>query len=124
MIRIMTTTLAALTLTASTAFAGECTAPELPTIPDGASANMEAMVAGKKAVSEFQAGNTNYLNCLNVEIEAAKAAFASEKDETKKVAAQSNYQALLDTYNKAVTAEESLAAEFNTAIRAYKAANQ
>ena len=122
MIRIMTTALVCFTLSA-TAIASDCSGPEAPTLPDGSSATMEALVASKNAVTEFQAANSEYLNCLDAEISSAKSAISTASEESKAAEAKATYQTLLDAYNQAVSAEETLAQDFNSAIRAYKAAN-
>jgi len=110
----------AIALHASASLAADCTAPDMPNVPDGASANMEAMLAGQKAVKAFQAANLEYMSCLDPIIaeaaEAAKAEGASDE-------ALETVKELEAKYNAAVSNEEEVAGAFNTAIRAYKAAN-
>ena len=108
----------ALALGSTSALAADCTAPEAPTVPDGASATMEDMLAGQKAVKAFQAENIDYMKCLEPAMTAAEAAVKAGEDGAADV-----YQASQEVYNAAVSAEEAVAGEFNTAIRAYKAAN-
>jgi hypothetical protein len=107
-------------LNSAAALAADCEAPAVPSVPDGASATMEAMLEGQKAVKAFQAANLDFMNCLEPMIakaaEAAKADGASEEA----VAAVKELEA---KYNAAVSREEEVAGAFNTAIRAYKAAN-
>ncbi len=110
-----------LTLAASQAVA-ECTRPDQPTLPDGAEATMEDMLAGQKAVKAFQAANVEYMKCLEVDFTAAEAA-AQEGTDEEKAAAAAAYTAGLDAYNDAVSAEEAVAGQFNVEIREYKAAN-
>ena len=107
-----------LALGSTVAVAGECVSPEQPGMPEGAAATMEQMLAGQKAVKEFQAANLEYMGCLEPQLNAARdaAAAGSKEDEA-------TYQKLEESYNGAVSKEEEVAAQFNTAIRAYKAAN-
>jgi hypothetical protein len=109
-----------LTLASSASFAGECAIPDIPELPDGAAASMEQMLAGQSAVKAFQAANLEYMSCLDPMVtaagEAAKAKDAS--DESKAASKQ-----LEEQYNTAVSMEESVAGQFNTALKAYKAAN-
>ena len=79
---------------------------------------MEDMLAGQKAVKAFQAENIDYMKCLEPAMTAAEAAVKAGEDGAADV-----YQASQEVYNAAVSAEEAVAGEFNTAIREYKAAN-
>jgi hypothetical protein len=82
-----------LVLGSTASIADDCTAPPSPTPPDGATASMEQMLAGQKAVKAFQAANTDYRSCLDPLVTAS------------------------------VSAEEEVANEFNVALREYKEAN-
>lgn len=108
----------AFALGSTSALAADCEPPAQPEVPDGATASMEEMLAGQKAVKAFQAANLEYMKCLEPALTAAEtAAKAGEEGAIEK------YQAVQDSYNAAVSAEEAVAGEFNTEIRAYKAAN-
>ena len=100
--------------------AADCTAPETPVLPDGASASMEEMLEGQEAVKAYQAANLEYMNCLDPMLTAAteKAMEEDASDEDRAAV-----KALEERYNGAVTAEEELAGQFNTEVREYKAAN-
>lgn len=111
-----------LALGSTVAFAGECVQPEAPTMPDGASASMEDMLNGQKSVKTFQTTNMDYMKCLEQEFTAAEPATLEGSDEEKQ-AAKAIYSKAVDAYNAAVSKEEEVAGQFNTAIRAYKAAN-
>jgi hypothetical protein len=108
---------------ASSLARADCSAPEQPTPPDGASATMEDMLAGQKAVKTFQEANIDYLECMEARIEAAKAAGRDAKTEDAREAAADTYAAAVEAYNAAVSAEETVAGDFNTQVREYKAAN-
>ncbi len=112
--------IAGLAMSSASALAQDCTAPELPTLPDGASASYEDMIAGQGAVKEFQAANLEYMNCLEPMISEAE---TTAQGESATDADKAKAKELNDAYNAAVSQEEELAGKFNTAIRAYKAAN-
>ena len=57
-----------LALGSAASMAGECAAPALPTLPDGATATMDQMLAGQKAVKEYQAANSEYRACLDPQL--------------------------------------------------------
>ncbi|MFK8047277.1 MAG: hypothetical protein AB8B81_02465 [Halioglobus sp.] len=100
----------------------ECMTPEVPTLPSGDSATMEQMIEGQKAVKTFQAANLEYMSCLEKAFTEA-AAVVKDSSGDAQAAAQAEYDTAESAYNNAVTKEEELAGEFNSAIRAFKAAN-
>lgn len=110
--------LAASVLVTGQAFADDCQAPQLPTVPDGASSSLEEMVAGQQAVKAFQTDAQAFRACIDEGLAALKAA-ATDGDE----AAAETFKANTDAYNASVSDEEKLAEDFNAAIRAYKEAN-
>ena len=116
-------TVLALALGSSAGMAGDCSGPDTPSLPDGATASMEDMLAGQKAVKAYQAANLEYMGCLEKEFTAAEAAALESDSEDDKQAAQETYQKAVDAYNAAVSQEEEVAGQFNTEIREYKAAN-
>jgi hypothetical protein len=116
-------TILALALGSPAGMAGDCSGPQAPSLPDGATASMEDMLAGQKAVKEYQAANLEYMGCLEKAFTAAEAAALESTSEDEKKAAQDNYQNAVDAYNAAVSQEEEIAGQFNTEIREYKAAN-
>ena len=118
----LTLSLLGLTLASSQAFA-ECTSPEAPSLPDGATASMEDMLAGQKAVKTFQAANVAYMKCLEEGFTAAEEVAKNGTTDEEKAAAQAEYTQGIDAYNDAVSKEEEVAGQFNVEIREYKAAN-
>jgi hypothetical protein len=109
-----------LALGSAASMAGECTAPSLPTLPDGATATKEQMLAGQKAVKDYQAANTEYRACLDPQVAAAETAAAGDSPSEEATAA---LKKLNEDYNGSVSKEEGLALKFNEAIKAYKAKN-
>lgn len=120
---VKTAVMALFVLAAPCVFANDCTLPTAPELPDGKSADMDTMLAGKEAVTAFQAANSEYLGCLNKAIEASKTKLATGTDVTSLEAIKAEYKALNEQYNSAIDAEEALANKFNDAIRAFKEAN-
>ncbi len=102
----------------------DCTQPEPPALPDGASASMDEMLQGQKAVKAFQATNMDYMKCLEEQFSAAKEMAASAGDEAARAQAAGDYEAAVDAYNAAVSAEEEVAGAFNVELREFKAANR
>ena len=107
-----------LALGSAASMAGECTAPSsMPTLPDGATANMEQMLAGQKAVKEYQAANSEYRACLDPMLAAAQTAVAGDSPSEE---AQATLKKLNDDYNASVSREEELADKWNSARKKYK----
>ena len=123
-LRSALTVCAALMLAHALPAAAECTQPAQPTLPDGASASMDEMLQGQKAVKEFQATNMDYMKCLEENFSAAKEMAASASDEAARAKAAGDYEAAVEAYNAAVSAEEEVAGAFNIELREFKAANR
>lgn len=111
-----------LILGSSLASAADCVNPDAPSIPEGASSTMDQMITGQKAVKSFQETNIEYMSCVEARIKAAETKVAETTGEEKE-ANQKLVDESLDAYNQAVSAEESVAGAFNSAVRDYKAAN-
>ena len=95
-----------------------CDVPVAPPTPDGSNATLEEMIAAQGEVKAFQAANAEYLECVDDQMASEKAAIDEGDD-----SAEERYALAAADYNAAVSREEQVAADFNTAIRAYKAAN-
>ena len=100
------------------ALAADCVKPSKPVIPNGTTASLEEMVEAQTAVKAYQTGMENYRVCHEANMEALKST-ASEGEN----AAVESYEASRKAFNDSVSQEEEVAAEFNDAIKAYKAAN-
>lgn len=109
-----------LALSSAASFAGDCTMPTAPTLPDGSTATLEEMLAGQTAVKAYQAANTEFRTCLEPEVAAAQTAAAGDSPGPELLAA---LQALNDQYNASVSEEEKVAEQFNAELREYKEAN-
>lgn len=89
-----------------------CDNPAMVTVPDGATATLDEMVAAQNGVREYMAAMEEYLACLNDELEAGGEDAPAE------------FQALMvSRHNSGVTEMETVAAAFNDQLKAYRAAN-
>ena len=88
----------------------ECAIPEVVTVPDGRTATEEEMLAGQKQVKQYMANMQAYLDCIDAEASAIGEEQTDEQRATH-----------LQMYNAGVDALESLAAQFNAEVKAYKA---
>lgn len=88
-----------------------CSYPEVPKdLPSGDTESQEEMVVAQKAVKSFVAEMEAYLACLDTDIEALGAEATDE------------HRLIRDKrYNAAVDVMDATAAQFNEAVRAYKA---
>jgi hypothetical protein len=116
-IQIASALVVASMLTAGLAHA-ECVYPKAPTsIPDGKTATEEQMVTGMKAVKDYNAQVTAYLNCLDMQMQTdITAAGAEAPPETIAQIKAINAK----RHNAAVEELESHAARFNEQVKLYK----
>ena len=97
----------------------DCPYPAAPAkIPDGATATLEEMLAGQKAVKEYEKAINDYNACIDKELEddIAKAGDQlkpQQKAEMQKIEAQK--------HNAAVDQLQSVADRFNEQIKVFKA---
>jgi hypothetical protein len=104
---------------ASTALHAECVYPKSPSsTPDGATATQEEMVAGMKAVKEYNTQVTDYLSCLETEMNARIEAAGPDApaEQVEQIKAIHNKR-----HNAAVEELEANAAKFNEQVKVFKA---
>jgi hypothetical protein len=109
----------ALGLLLATAANAECTYPKEPAnVPDGATATQDQMVEGMKAVKEYNTQVTNYLSCLEQEMNARVEAAGPDApaDQIEQIKAIHTKR-----HNAAVDALEQQAARFNEQVKVFKA---
>ena len=109
----------ALGLLMAAAANAECTYPKEPAnTPDGATATQDQMVEGMKAVKEYNTQVTNYLSCLEQEMNARVEAAGPDApaDQIEQIKAIHNKR-----HNAAVDALEQQAARFNEQVKVFKA---
>ncbi|MBV9727439.1 MAG: hypothetical protein JO299_19955 [Gammaproteobacteria bacterium] len=108
----------ALAVATATAYA-DCPYPQAPAkIPDGATATLEEMVAGQKAVGEYQKAISDYTTCIDKELDdqIAKGGDKLKADDKKKM-----QQVEAQKHNAAVDQLQAVADRFNEQVKVYKA---
>jgi hypothetical protein len=113
----LTKLIVATAILAAAPVAFSCDYPTSPEIPDGATAEKDAMIAASKSVKSYQAEMIAYRECLDAEV--AKAEAEINEDNMDDIAARTN--AITKKYNASVDAEELVVARFNESVREYKA---
>lgn len=115
-------TLSGMILTAllATSYANaECVYPQAPAaMPDGNTATEAEMVAGMKAVKEYNAAVTAYLSCLDMEMQSRITEAGPDAPSDQIVQIKSIHS---KRHNAAVEELETHATRFNEQVRAYKA---
>jgi phage-related tail protein len=111
------TATAALSLTAPVY--ADCTYPQAPSkIPDGASATLEEMLAGQKAVKEYQKAMDDYVGCIDKEL-ADK--LAKGGDQLKPEQKTDMQKVETQKHNAAIDQEQAIADRFNEQVKVFKA---
>jgi hypothetical protein len=105
-------------LMAGAAYA-DCPYPAAPAkLPDGASATLEEMLAGKKDVDAYQKAINEYTTCIDNELDE-KIKSAGDKLKPEQKADMQKIEA--QKHNAAVDQLQSVAERFNEQVKAYKA---
>ena len=105
-------------LMAATAYA-DCPYPPAPDkLPDGASATLEEMIAGQKAVKAYDKAINDYVVCIDHELDAAivkggEQLKPQQKADMQKVEAQK--------HNAAIDQLQNVADRFNEQVKVFKA---
>lgn len=110
-------------LAATSSVYAACTYPKAPgQFPDGTTASKDEMVAASKEVKAYMAQMDEYLKCVDSEDPPAPPGTKLTPEQTK---AQNDREAKrVQQHNAAVTEEESVGAQFNTQLRAWKEKNK
>ena len=109
-----------LALVSAASVADDCTAPQTPALPDAKTASEEQMLAGQKAIKEFQAANSAFRACLEPKLSAAELESISDSESEK---IDATLKLLNEDYNNSVSEEEALAESWSSKLREYKEAN-
>jgi hypothetical protein len=97
----------------------DCTYPPAPTkIPDGASATLEEMLSGQKAVKDYQKSMDDYVACIDKELED-KIAQGGDQMKPQQKADMQKMEA--QKHNAAVDQEQAIADRFNEQVKVFKA---
>ena len=104
---------------ATAAAYADCPYPQAPTkIPDGATATLEDMVAGQKAVGAYQKAINDYTACIDKELDDTIAK-AGDKLKPEQKADMQRVEA--QKHNAAVDQLQAIADRFNEQVKVYKA---
>ena len=101
----------------STSLALACDYPARPSIPDGATASKDELLAAKNNVQDFIAKVDDYLTC----IETAETAAVAELDNPSQEELQRRDEMLNKKFDAANEEKVLLGEQFNQQIRAYNA---
>jgi hypothetical protein len=105
-------------LSAGTAFA-DCPYPAAPDkLPDGATATMQDMLAGQKAVADYNKAVNDYVACIDKEVDAA---IAKAGDQIKPEQKADMQRVETQKHNAAIDKLQSIADRFNEQVKVYKA---
>jgi hypothetical protein len=104
---------------AGPALAADCARPAAPAKIDGATATMEQLQAGKAEVTAFMGASDTYQSCLLDDLEAQRKAAKAEKKKLDPAVAKATDAKVSE--NQAD--KEKVGADFNGAVKAYKAAH-
>lgn len=116
-------TLAAMGLTAALGFAAplyaDCPYPPAPDkLPDGATATLEQMMAGQKAVKAYQKAIDDYVACIDKELDAA---ITKAGDQLKPQQKADMQHVEAQKHNAAIDQEQAVADRFNEQVKVFKA---
>ena len=110
--------LAATTALSAVAYA-DCPYPAAPDkIPDGATATMQDMLAGQKAIGEYNKSITDYVACIDKEVDDA---IAKAGDKLKPEQKADMQRIANQKHNAAIDQLQSVADRFNEQVKVFKA---
>jgi hypothetical protein len=105
-------------LSAAAAYA-DCPYPSAPDkLPDGASATLQEMLAGQKAVADYNKAINDYVACIDKELDEAIVK-AGDKLKPEQKADMQRVEA--QKHNAAIDQLQSVADRFNEQVKVYKA---
>ncbi len=119
----MTTKHSFLALTASLLLAPPVFACDYPSkidIPNGATATRDEMLQGQRDVKQYVTDMETYLDCIVAEEQSARATMENLDAEDE----QQREDMLNKKYNAAVDEMETIAANFNTEVQAFRARDE
>ena len=97
----------------------DCPYPAAPEkLPDGASATMDEMVAGQKAVRAYDKAIQEYVACIDKELDE-KIAKAGDQLKPQQKADMQKVEA--QKHNAAIDQDQSIADRFNEQVKVFKA---
>jgi hypothetical protein len=115
-------TLLALTATAALAAGAayaDCPYPATPDkLPDGASATLQDMLAGQKAVADYNKAVNEYVSCIDKEVDEA---ITKAGDKIKPEQKADMQRVETQKHNAAIDQLQSVADRFNEQVKVFKA---
>jgi hypothetical protein len=97
----------------------DCPYPPAPSkIPDGATATLQEMLDGQKAVKDYDKAITEYVACIDKEV-ADNLAKAGDKVTPEQKADMQKVE--MQKHNAAIDQEQSVADRFNEQVKVFKA---
>lgn len=109
---------ATIALSAGAAYA-DCPYPAVPDkLPDGASATLQDMLAGQKAVADYNKAVNDYVGCIDKELGEA---LAKAGDKIKPEQKADMQRVETQKHNAAIDQLQSVADRFNEQVKVFKA---
>jgi hypothetical protein len=97
----------------------ECSYPPAPAnLPDGRTATMEEMVAGQKAVKEYDTAIKSYVTCIDKELDDS---IAKAGDQLKPQQKSDMQHVEAQKHNAAIDQLQAVADRFNEQVKVFKA---
>ena len=107
------------TMALSAAAYADCPYPHAPDkIPDGATATMQDMLAGQKAIGEYNKSINDYVACIDKEVDDA---IAKAGDKLKPEQKADMQRIANQKHNAAIDQLQSVADRFNEQVKVFKA---
>jgi hypothetical protein len=96
----------------------ECPYPPAPDkLPDGATATLQDMLAGQKAVKDYQKAIDTYVACIDKELEEQ---IAKQGDQLKPAQKADMQHVEAQKHNAAIDQEQAVADRFNEQVKVFK----
>ena len=115
---IKTTAIAAVALIACQSAWSACNYPKKIFVPNGTVATEDEMLEGQKAVKQYMVDMNEFLDCLEAETSSA----VTEGEDPQITVERETIRS--KRHNAAVDEMETVASDYNEAVRAYKARQQ
>jgi hypothetical protein len=116
--RICACLLALAAVTAAPSAFAACTHPKPPaSLPDGATATKDEMVAANQLVKQYIAEMDTYLQCIDAESPKTPSGKMSDEEKAKLLQAQ---KMVVEKHNAAVAEEEAMRDDWHNRLQAYK----
>jgi hypothetical protein len=105
-------------LGSASAAVADCPLATAPSVPDGAKASLKEMTAARTAFLAYDSATNSYVHCVDSAIDRIAKQFASEATQDDLHSLQTFGER---AHNTAIDQEQSVADQFNSQVRAYKA---